>query len=130
MMVTQLVGARARLQGSLGPKAMLFPILPALTPKMVLAQQPFLWISPNSGLTLALEVGVRPGQALRYFISVASVIGSGESGNRARPGSVPLSGTLLPEPARTRASLFPGRWLSLLRMELAQRAELEGQTKP
>ena len=50
--VTQLVGSRARIQGSLDPKAMPFTTLPSLTR--------FLGGSPSSGLTLAPEVGVRP----------------------------------------------------------------------
>lgn len=74
---------------------------------------------------------------MRYLIAKASVIGSVECmGARLGP-AVPSLGTFLPEPVGTRDSVFPGRWLSHLRIKPAQTgwgggmgAELERQLGP
>lgn len=89
MKVTQLEGGRARIQGSLTPKAMLFTTLLAFTHKMLLVQQPFLWGTPISGLTLASEVDMRPRPGNEVFHSHSlSDWFSREHGSQARPGSV------------------------------------------
>lgn len=93
--VTQLIRGRARIQGGLGPKAILFITLPALT--HVLWGFPQFLADPGSR-------GRREAQA-RYPVPMASVIGSGESMG-AKPGPVvPSPRTLLPEPGNKSLSL-------------------------